>query len=106
MSQLVCQLSYQNTRQGLTLAQSIIQRLRDEQKLHRLDSNSLGLLAVVAPKTGHTFYATSIISMLCSGYLPHVKAWSAVVSRLAASGSIEALQLFNSVTRRLLRCFA
>ncbi|KAJ4977689.1 hypothetical protein NE237_008469 [Protea cynaroides] len=107
LSRLVCQLSYQNTKQGLTRAQSIIQRLRDEQQLHRLDSNSLGLLAVAAAKTGHTLYATSIIkSMLRSGYLPHVKAWSAVVSRLAASGDdgpFEALQLFNSVTRRVRR---
>jgi pentatricopeptide repeat protein len=44
--------------------------------------------------------------MLRSGYLPHVKAWSAVVSRLAASGDdgpAEALKLFNSVTRRVRR---
>lgn len=42
--------------------------------------------------------------MLRSGYLPHVKSWSAVVSRLAASGDdgpIEALKLFKSVTRRV-----
>ncbi|XP_043700667.1 pentatricopeptide repeat-containing protein At3g09650, chloroplastic [Telopea speciosissima] len=107
LSRLVCQLSYQNTKHGLTRAQSIIQRLRDDRQLHRLDSNSLGLLAVAAAKAGHTLYATSIIkSMLRSGYLPHVKAWSAVVSRLAASGDdgpTEALRLFNSVTRRVRR---
>lgn len=44
--------------------------------------------------------------MLKSGYLPHVKAWSAVVSRLAASGDdgpSEALKLFGSVLRRVRR---
>ncbi|XP_010244995.1 PREDICTED: pentatricopeptide repeat-containing protein At3g09650, chloroplastic [Nelumbo nucifera] len=107
LSRLVCQLSYQNTKEGFTRAQTIIQRLRDERQLHRLDANSLGLLAVSAVKAGHTLYATSIIkSMLRSGYLPHVKAWSAVVSRLAASGDdgpTEALRLFNSVIRRVRR---
>ncbi|KAF8397627.1 hypothetical protein HHK36_016547 [Tetracentron sinense] len=107
LSRLVCQLSYQNTSEALTRAQSIIQRLRDERQLHRLDANSLGLLAMAAAKAGHTLYATSIIkSMLRSGYLPHVKAWSAVVSRLAAlgdDGPTQALRLFNSVTRRLRR---
>lgn len=42
--------------------------------------------------------------MLRSGYLPNVKAWSAVVSRLGASGDdgpVEALKLFSSVTRRI-----
>lgn len=73
--------------------------------MHRLDANSLGLLAVAAAKGGHILYATSIIrSMLKSGYIPHVKAWGAVVSRLAASGDdcpIEAIKLFNSVTARI-----
>lgn len=48
--------------------------------------------------------------MLRSGYLPHVKAWSAVVSSLDsasddddASGSVEALRLFHAVTHRLRR---
>lgn len=44
--------------------------------------------------------------MLKSGYLPHVKAWSAVVSHLAASGDdgpSEALKLFGSVLRRVRR---
>ncbi|RVW98730.1 Pentatricopeptide repeat-containing protein, chloroplastic [Vitis vinifera] len=107
LSRLVSQLSYQNTHQALTRAQSIIQRLRNERQLHRLDANSLGLLAVSAAKAGHTLYAASLIkSMLRSGYLPHVKAWSAVVSRLAASGDdgpLEALKLFDSVTRRIRR---
>ncbi|XP_051132285.1 pentatricopeptide repeat-containing protein At3g09650, chloroplastic [Andrographis paniculata] len=105
LSRLVSQLSYLNSAEGLTRAQSIIQRLRNEQQLHRLDANSLGLLAVAAAKGGHTLYATSIIkSMLRSGYLPHVKAWSAVISRLGASGDdgpSEAIKLFNSITRRL-----
>lgn len=43
--------------------------------------------------------------MLRSGYLPHVKSWSAVVSRLASSddehGPAEALKLFRLVMRRV-----
>ncbi|KAJ9540290.1 hypothetical protein OSB04_026796 [Centaurea solstitialis] len=107
LSRLICQLSYQNTPSALTRAQSIVQRLRHERQLHRLDANSLGLLAVAAAKSGDTLYASSILkSMLRSGYLPHVKAWSAVVSRLAASGDDgpkEAVKLFRSVTRTIRR---
>ncbi|KAG9134522.1 hypothetical protein Leryth_000878 [Lithospermum erythrorhizon] len=105
LSRLVSQLSYQNTQLSLTRAQSIIQRLRQERQLHRLDANSLGLLAVAAAKGGHILYAASIIkSMIKSGYLPHVKAWSAVVSRLAGlgdDGPVEAIRLFGSVTKRV-----
>ncbi|KAI3885726.1 hypothetical protein MKX03_027916 [Papaver bracteatum] len=105
LSRLVSQLSYQNTKESLSRAQSVLRRLRDLRQLHRLDANALGLLAVAAAKAGQTLYATSIIkSMLHSGYLPHVKAWSAVTSRLAASaddGPSEALKLFTSVTRRI-----
>ncbi|XP_059667703.1 pentatricopeptide repeat-containing protein At3g09650, chloroplastic [Cornus florida] len=104
LSRLVSQLSYQNTNLSLTRAQSIIQRLRHERQLHCLDANSLGLLAVAAAKAGQTLYATSIIkSMLKSGYLPHVKAWSAVVSRLANDSPAEAIKLFSSVVRRVRR---
>ncbi|KAA0044036.1 pentatricopeptide repeat-containing protein [Cucumis melo var. makuwa] len=107
LSRLVSQLSYQNTPSSLTRAQSILTRLRNDNQLHRLDANSLGLLAVAAAKAGHTLYACSVIkSMLRSGYLPHVKAWSAVVSRLAASpddGPAEAIKLFSLVTQRLRR---
>ncbi|XP_047316489.1 pentatricopeptide repeat-containing protein At3g09650, chloroplastic [Impatiens glandulifera] len=107
LSRLVSQLSHQNTHEGLIRAQSILQRLRREQQLHRLDANSLGLLAVAAAKAGKVLYATSVIkSMLKSGYLPHVKAWSAVVSRLSSSpddGPAEALKLFDSVLRRIRR---
>lgn len=42
--------------------------------------------------------------MLRSGYLPHVKAWSAATSRLAAGGDdgpSEAVKLFNTVIRRI-----
>ncbi|KAF5737580.1 pentatricopeptide repeat-containing protein [Tripterygium wilfordii] len=105
LSRLVSQLSYQNSPTSLNRAQAILTRLRNEQQLHRLDANSLGLLAVAASKAGNTHYASSIIkSMLRSGYLPHVKAWSAVVSRLAASGDDgpnEAIKLFGSVIRRI-----
>ncbi|KAL8480581.1 hypothetical protein ACS0TY_026674 [Phlomoides rotata] len=107
LSRLISQLSYLNTTEGLTRAQSVIERLRRERQLHRLDANSLGLLAVAAAKGGHTLYAASIVkSMLKSGYLPHVKAWSAVVSKLSTSGDdgpIEAIKLFNSVMKRVAR---
>ncbi|OIW12124.1 hypothetical protein TanjilG_02345 [Lupinus angustifolius] len=105
LSRLVSQLSYQNSKSSLTRAQSIVTRLRHERQLHRLDANSLGLLAVSAVKSGHVLYAVSLVkSMLRSGYLPHVKAWSAVVSCLASptddyDGAKEALKLFKSVTR-------
>lgn len=60
---------------------------------------------MAATKAGYTSYATSIVkSMLRSGYLPHVKAWSAVVSGLASSGDdgpMEALRLFKAVIRRV-----
>ncbi|WJX11771.1 hypothetical protein P8452_02343 [Trifolium repens] len=106
LNRLLSQLSYLNTPSSLTRAQSILTRLRNESQLHRLDSNSLGLLAVAAAKAGHTLYASSIVkSMLRSGYLPHVKAWSAVVSCLTSDDDVsepsEALSLFHSVTRRL-----
>ncbi|OIV90486.1 hypothetical protein TanjilG_18670 [Lupinus angustifolius] len=107
LSRLVSQLSYHNTLTSLTRAQSIVTRLRHERQLHRLDANSLGLLAVSAAKFGHVLYAASLVkSMIRSGYLPNVKAWSAVVSRLASpvddyDGAMEALKLFKSVTRRL-----
>ncbi|CAJ1968463.1 unnamed protein product [Sphenostylis stenocarpa] len=105
LSRLISQLSYQNTPSSLTRAQSIVTRLRRERQLHRLDANCLGLLAVAATKAGHTLYAASVLrSMLRSGYLPHVKAWTAVVARLASApddGPAEAVKLFRSVTRRL-----
>lgn len=105
LSRLVCQLSYQNTQLSLTRAQSIISRLRREQQLHRLDANSLDLLTVAAAKSGNTLYAVSIVkSMLRSGYLPHVKAWSAAVSCLSGSGDdgpMEARMLFASVLKRV-----
>ncbi|CAK7342944.1 unnamed protein product [Dovyalis caffra] len=107
LSRLVSQLSYQNTPLSLRRAQSILTRLRHERQLHRLDANSLGLLAVSATKSGQLSYAVSVInSMLRSGYLPHVKAWSAVLSRLASApddGPTQALKLFNSITRRVRR---
>ncbi|RWR81786.1 pentatricopeptide repeat-containing protein, chloroplastic-like protein [Cinnamomum micranthum f. kanehirae] len=105
LSRLVAQLSHQNTTLSLSRARSLVRRLRDERQLHRLDANSLGLLAVSSSKSGATPYAASIVkSMLRSGYLPHVKAWSAVVSRLAASsddGPAEAIRLFDSVLHRM-----
>ncbi|CAN0881367.1 Pentatricopeptide repeat-containing protein At3g09650, chloroplastic [Linum grandiflorum] len=107
LSRLVSQLSHQNTPLALTRAQSILTRLRNDRQLHRLDANSLGLLAVSATKSGQLPYAVSLInSMLRSGYIPHVKAWSAVVARLASApddGPVQAVRLFKSIVRRVRR---
>ncbi|KAG1337983.1 pentatricopeptide repeat-containing protein, chloroplastic [Cocos nucifera] len=107
LSRLLAQLSYQNTPAAFARAQALVRRLRDERQLHRLDANSLGLLAAAAARSGATLYAVSVIrTMLRSGYIPHVKAWSAVVSRLAAApddGPAEALRLFDAVLRRVRR---
>ncbi|KAE8706053.1 Pentatricopeptide repeat-containing protein [Hibiscus syriacus] len=98
LSRLVCQLSYQSTPQSLSRARSIITtHLRNERQLHQLDANSLGLLASTSGKSGHTLYASSLVkSMLRSGYLPHVKAWSAVVSRLSTESPSESISLFDA----------
>ncbi|XP_078434593.1 tetratricopeptide repeat (TPR)-like superfamily protein [Wolffia australiana] len=105
LSRLVAQLAHQATPLALSRAQAVVRRLRDARQLHRLDANSLGLLAVAAAKSGAVLYSVSLVrSMLRSGYLPHVKAWSAVVSRLSAApddGPAEALRLFAAVCRRL-----
>ncbi|KAJ0263677.1 Pentatricopeptide repeat-containing protein [Hirschfeldia incana] len=107
LSRLVSQLSYQSKPESLTRAQSILTRLRNERQLHRLDANSLGLLAMAAAKSGQTLYAVSVIkSMLRSGYLPHVKAWTAAVASLSAAGDDgpeESIKLFRAVTRRVRR---
>lgn len=106
LSRLVSQLSYQNTPASLARARSIVTRLRNERQLHRLDANSLGLLASISAKFGHTLYASSIIySMLRSGYLPHVKAWSAVVSCLSKEAPAESIKLFDLVAERI-SCFS
>ncbi|XP_010464618.1 PREDICTED: pentatricopeptide repeat-containing protein At3g09650, chloroplastic-like [Camelina sativa] len=107
LSRLVSQLSYQSKPESLTRAQSILTRLRNERQLHRLDANSLGLLAMAAAKSGQTLYAVSVIkSMLRSGYLPHVKAWTAAVASLSSAGDDgpeESIKLFTAVTRRVKR---
>ncbi|XP_009420355.2 pentatricopeptide repeat-containing protein At3g09650, chloroplastic [Musa acuminata AAA Group] len=108
LSRLLAQLSYQRTPTALARARALVRRLRDEGQLHRLDANSLGLLAVATARSGATSYALAVLrTMLRSGYLPHVKAWSAVVSRLSSSpddgGPAEALRLFDSVLRRVRR---
>ncbi|KAK8969540.1 Pentatricopeptide repeat-containing protein [Platanthera guangdongensis] len=106
LSRLLAQLAYQRSPTALSRAQSLVRGLRDDNLLHRLDANSVGLLPAAAAKSGAAPYSLSIIrSMLRSGYLPHVKAWSSVVSSLSADGdpdlSAEALRLFDSVLRRL-----
>ncbi|KAJ0983921.1 hypothetical protein J5N97_002277 [Dioscorea zingiberensis] len=107
LSRLLAQLSYQGSSSSLARARALLRRLRDERQLHRLDANSLGLLAAASARAGALPFALSVIrSMLRSGYLPHVKAWSAVVARLASSpddGPTTALHLFDSILRRLRR---
>ncbi|MCO5547657.1 hypothetical protein L7F22_001108 [Adiantum nelumboides] len=83
LSRLVSQLSYAGTPSSLTKAQNLVATLQKRRKALLLDCNSLGLLAMATSKAGAVRYAGSIIKlMLKLGYLPHVKAWSAVVSRL------------------------
>lgn len=106
LSRLLAQLSFQNSPLSLSRAQSLVRRLRHLNQLHRLDANSLGLLAVSAAKSNNTPYALAIVrSMLRSGYLPHAKAWTAVVARLSSSpeddGPADAVRLFTSVVRRV-----
>eukprot|EP01018_Ginkgo_biloba_P009057 Gb_16885 [translate_table: standard] len=104
LSRLVAQLSYQGTPTSLSRAQTIVKRLRNEKLLHRLDCNSLGLLAMAAAKTGIPQYGATIIDlMLKLGYFPHVKAWSAVLSRLGKCphGLDPAFQLFHSICERI-----
>ncbi|KAM0941268.1 putative tetratricopeptide-like helical domain superfamily [Dioscorea sansibarensis] len=105
LSRLLAQLSYQSSPSSLSRALSIVRRLRSSNQLHRLDSNSLGLLAVASARSGNLRFALSLIHfILRSGYLPHVKAWSAVAARLASSpddGPASALRLFDSILHRL-----
>ncbi|GLJ07235.1 hypothetical protein SUGI_0062450 [Cryptomeria japonica] len=83
LSRLVAQLSYQGSAFAFRRAQTVVKRLQNEEKLHLLDCNSLGLLAMAAAKSGVPQYGATVIRlMLKSGLLPHVKAWSAVISRL------------------------
>lgn len=80
---LVVQLSKEATTSSVSRAQAIVRKLQDEDKLSSLDSNSLGHLAMAAAKTGSPRYGDTVIRlMLQLGFLPHVKAWSGVVSRL------------------------
>ncbi|TYI17216.1 hypothetical protein ES332_A07G008300v1 [Gossypium tomentosum] len=61
-------------------------------------------LPLASAKSGHTLYASSLIkSMLRSSYLPHVKAWSAVVPRLSTEPLSESINFFDSVTLRVRR---
>ncbi|KAJ3684043.1 hypothetical protein LUZ61_013207 [Rhynchospora tenuis] len=107
LSRLLAQLSYnsKNTPASLSRAKSLVRRLVSANELHRLDANSLGLLASAAARAGDAAFAASVVrSMLKSGFLPHVKAWTAAVSALAASdASSDALLLFRLVMRRVRR---
>ncbi|KAH7292943.1 hypothetical protein KP509_28G004500 [Ceratopteris richardii] len=83
LSRLVCQLSYAGTPSSLTRAQKLVASLQKRKKVSLLDCNCLGLLAMATCKAGAVRYAASIIRLILKlGYLPHVKAWSAVVSKL------------------------
>ncbi|KAG0466357.1 hypothetical protein HPP92_017937 [Vanilla planifolia] len=109
LSRLICQLAYQCSPNALSRANSILRRLCEARLLHRLDSNSMGLLANAVAKSGYPAYALALVlSMLKSGYLPHVKAWSAVVSYLSSKaaeplGPLDALRLFDAILYRLRR---
>lgn len=83
LSRLVAQLSYAGTPPSLTKAQRLVASLQKRDKVALLDCNCLGLLAMATTKAGASRYAVSVIRlMLRLGLTPHVKAWSAVVSKL------------------------
>ncbi|KAJ4772169.1 hypothetical protein LUZ62_056426 [Rhynchospora pubera] len=107
LSRLLAQLSYnaKTTPASLSRAKSLVRRLVSARELHRLDTNSLGLLASAAARAGDATFAASVVrSMLRSGFLPHVKAWTAALSALAAThASTDALLLFRLVMRRIRR---
>ncbi|KAL6507946.1 hypothetical protein OROGR_024141 [Orobanche gracilis] len=55
LSRLVSQLSNLDTTEDLARAQSVIQRLRHERQIHRIDANSLGLPRWLQPKAATLF---------------------------------------------------
>ncbi|XP_057865909.2 pentatricopeptide repeat-containing protein At3g09650, chloroplastic [Cryptomeria japonica] len=104
LSRLVAQLSYQGSAFAFRRAQTVVKRLQNEEKLHLLDCNSLGLLAMAAAKSGVPQYGATVIRlMLKSGLLPHVKAWSAVISRLGKCPHDfeSAIDLFYEICKRI-----
>ncbi|KAJ1688683.1 hypothetical protein LUZ63_012838 [Rhynchospora breviuscula] len=107
LSRLLAQLSYnaKATPASLSRAKSLVRKLVSARELHRLDANSLGLLASAAARAGDAAFAASVVRlMLRSGFLPHVKAWTAAVSALAPTdASTDALLLFRLVMRRIRR---
>lgn len=104
LSRLVAQLSYHATPSSISRAQSIVKRLQEEKKVHLLDCRSLGLLAMAAAKTGVPRYGAAIIRlMLKLDLFPHVKAWSAVLSRLGKCPHElnSTFDLFESICERV-----
>lgn len=104
LSRLVAQFAYHGTPSSISRAQTIVKRLQDEKKLHLLDCHSLGLLAMAAAKTGVPRYGAAIIRlMLKLDLFPHVKAWSAVLSRLGKCPHElnSAFDLFESICERV-----
>ncbi|KAJ3680859.1 hypothetical protein LUZ60_015348 [Juncus effusus] len=105
LSRLLAQLSYNAKSSAVSLARAkaLIRKLVSAGELHRLDGNSLGLLASAAATAGNASLAGSVVrAMLRMGILPHVKAWTAAVSSLAGSdSSTDALRIFHSVMKRI-----
>lgn len=104
-SLLVVQLSKEATPSSVSRAQAIVRKLQDENKLGSLDSNSLAHLAMAAAKTGSPRYGETIVRlMLQRGLLPHVKAWSCVVSRLGKypQDFDLAFHLFHDICERVM----
>lgn len=105
LSLLVVQLSKEATPSSVSRAQAIVRKLQDENKLGSLDSNSLAHLAMAAAKTGSPRYGETIVRlMLQRGLLPHVKAWSCVVSRLGKypQDFDLAFHLFHDICERVM----
>ncbi|XP_078180869.1 tetratricopeptide repeat (TPR)-like superfamily protein [Carex rostrata] len=107
LSRLLAQLSYnaKNKPEALSRAKTLFKRVVSAGELHRLDCNSLGLLACAAGRAGHAEFAASVVRwMLKSELLPHVKAWTAAVYALGSrEASSDALKIFQMVMQRIRR---
>lgn len=104
LSRLVAQLSYKGTPSSLSKAQTLVAILQKKRSVSLLDCDSLGLLAMASAKSGAAQYAYTIVKLMFKlGLNPHVKAWSAVVSKLGKHKEDVpfALTLFEDVCKRV-----
>ncbi|BFI24604.1 protein MpPPR_16 [Marchantia polymorpha subsp. ruderalis] len=99
-SRLIAQLSHKGTPSSLSRAQKMLVDLQSVNKVSLLDADAMGLLVMASARAGAARYALSITRvMLQMGFLPPVKVWSAVVSRLGKHpyDATLALELFDEI---------